>query len=67
MFNRNAGIILLIALAAGLGLLAAQQVFAPKPPANALATEAITLYPQPRELPDFNLAQSDGTRLIRAN
>ena len=29
MFNRNAGIILLIALAAGLGLLAAQQVFAP--------------------------------------
>ena len=64
MFNRNAGIILLIALAAGLGLLAAQQVFAPKPPANAPATEAITLYPQPRELPDFNLAQSDGTRLI---
>ncbi len=64
MFNRNAGIILLIALAAGLGLLAAQQLFAPKPPANAPATEAITLYPQPRELPDFNLAQSDGTRLI---
>lgn len=64
MFNRNAGIILLIALAAGLGLLAAQQAFAPKPPANAPATEAITLYPQPRALPDFNLAQSDGTRLI---
>ena len=55
---------LLIALAAGLGLLAAQQVFAPKPPANAPATEAITLYPHTRELPDFNLAQSDGTRLI---
>ena len=35
MFNRNAGIILLIALAAGWSLLAAQQVFAPKPPANA--------------------------------
>jgi len=64
MFNRNVGIILLIALAAGLGLLAAQQVFAPKPPANQPATEAITLYPHTRELPDFNLAQSDGTRLI---
>ena len=64
MFNRNVGIILLIALAAGLGLLAAQQVFAPKPPAGQPATEAITLYPQPRTLPDYNLAQSDGTRLI---
>ena len=64
MFNRNVGISLLIARAAGLGLLAAQQVFAPKPPANQPATEAITLYPHTRELPDFNLAQSDGTRLI---
>ena len=64
MFNRNVGIILLIALAAGLGLLAAQKVFAPGPPAGLPATEAITFYPAPRVLPDFNLAQSDGTRLI---
>ncbi|MBD8642689.1 SCO family protein [Stenotrophomonas sp. CFBP 13724] len=64
MFNRNVGIILLIALAAGLGLLAAQKVFAPKAPTGQPATEAITFYPQPRPLPDFNLAQSDGTRLI---
>jgi len=64
MFNRNVGIILLIALAAGLGLLAAQKVFAPKAPAGMPATEAITFYPQPRPLPDFNLAQADGTRLI---
>ena len=64
MFNRNVGIILLIALAAGLGLLAAQKVFAPGPPAGLPATEAITFYPAARVLPDFNLAQSDGTRLI---
>jgi len=64
MFNRNAGIILLIALAAGLGLLLAQKVFAPKPPAGLPVTESITFYPQPRALPEFNLAQSDGTRLV---
>jgi len=64
MFNRNVGIILLIALAAGLGLLLAQKVFAPKPVPGQPATESITFYPQPRPLPDFNLAQSDGTRLI---
>jgi protein SCO1 len=64
MFNRTTGIILIIALAAGLGLVAAQKVFAPKPPSDRPATESITFYPQPRPLPDFNLAQSDGTRLI---
>jgi protein SCO1/2 len=64
MFNRNVGIILLIALAAGLGLVVAQKVFAPKPAGNRPATESITFYPQPRPLPDFNLGQSDGTRLI---
>lgn len=64
MFNRNVGIILLIALAAGLGLLAAQRVFAPKPPPGLPVTESITFYPQARPLPDFNLAQADGTRLI---
>ncbi len=64
MFNRNVGIILLIALAAGLGLVVAQKVFAPKAPGNRPATESITFYPQPRPLPDFNLSQSDGTRLI---
>jgi len=64
MFNRNVGIILLVALAAGLGLLTAQKVFAPKPAAGQQGTESITFYPQPRPLPDFNLAQADGTRLI---
>ena len=64
MFNRTTGIILIIALAAGLGLVTAQKVFAPTPAANHPATETITFYPQPRPLPDFNLSQSDGTRLI---
>ena len=64
MFNRSAGIILVIALAAGLGLVLAQKVFAPKPPPGLPAMEAVTLLPQPRALPEFNLAQSDGTRLI---
>ncbi|MEN5040241.1 MULTISPECIES: SCO family protein [Stenotrophomonas] len=64
MFNRNVGIILLIALAAGLGLVVAQKVFAPTPGGDRPATESITFYPQPRPLPDFNLGQSDGTRLI---
>ncbi|WP_102944509.1 SCO family protein [Stenotrophomonas sp. VV52] len=64
MFNRNVGIILLIALAAGLGLVVAQKVFGPAPAGNRPATESITFYPQPRPLPDFNLGQSDGTRLI---
>ena len=64
MFNRNVGIILLIALAAGLGLVVAQKVFGPAPSGNRPATESITVYPQPRALPEFNLAQSDGTRLI---
>ena len=63
MFNRNTGIILAIALAAGLGLLLAQKVFGP---ANAEQrdTGSILFYPSPRPLPDFSLAQSDGTRLI---
>jgi len=63
MFNRNTGIILAIALAAGLGLLLAQKVFGP---ANkgADGTSSILFYGTPRTLPDFDLAQSDGTRLI---
>ncbi|NDK38678.1 SCO family protein [Pseudoxanthomonas gei] len=65
MFNRRIGFILVIALAAGLGLLAAQKFFggndaAPEWP----QTESITLFPQARSLPDFSLRQSDGTQLV---
>src|SRR3546814_8825277 len=61
MFNRTTLIILVVALAAGLGLLASQKFFAGQAPAGpAMAT--VTLFPQPRELPAFSLRQSDGTR-----
>lgn len=63
MFNRNTGIILAIALAAGLGLLLAQKVFGPANKGTD-GTSSILFYGTPRTLPDFDLAQSDGTRLI---
>ncbi len=64
MFNRTVGIILLIALAAGLGLLAAQKMFGPAASGSQWpATETVTMYPQPRAVPEFSLRQSDGTQL----
>lgn len=64
MFNKKIGIILVIAVAAGLGLLAAQKFFVPTPAAAQWpATQSITLYPQARALPPFSLRQADGTQL----
>ena len=63
MFNRPVVIVLLVALAAGLGLLASRQFFAPAP-AQQPALRAVKLFPQPRELPPFELRQSDGTQLL---
>lgn len=63
MFNRTTLIILVVALAAGLGLLASQKFFAEQAPAGP-AMETVTLFPQPRELPEFSLRQSDGTQLV---
>ncbi|MFY2765191.1 SCO family protein [Arenimonas sp. MALMAid1274] len=78
MFNRNTLLILVAALAAGLGLWAAQVAFAPRqgtapvveataaPPAAAVdraQLKAVRLYPQHRVLPAFALQQSDGTPL----
>ena len=76
MFNRNTLLVLMAALAAGLGLWAAQVVFAPTPvagPGSAPAVPApdldrsrlktVRLYPQVRVLPPFALEQSDGTPL----
>ena len=62
MFNRNTGIVLAVALAAALGLLLAQKVFGPA--GGTPSTGPVMLYPTPRTLPDFNLGQSDGTRLM---
>ncbi|HEY5972496.1 MAG TPA: SCO family protein [Pseudoxanthomonas sp.] len=64
MFNRRIGFILVIALAAGLGLLAAQKYFGtassgPRWP----DTQSVTMFPQARALPAFSLRQSDGTQL----
>ena len=65
MFNRKIGIVLLVALAAGLGLAAAQKFFGPKPGASPWPdATTITFYPQPRPLPEFSLRQSDGTQLV---
>lgn len=73
MFNRQTLLVLLAALAAGLGLWAAQVAFGPAPVATAPATaeppvdpatlRAVSLFPQPRALPAWTLEQSDGTPL----
>jgi len=64
MFNRKTGFILIVAVAAGLGLLAAQKFFGSASGAKQWpATQTITMYPQPRPVPDFSLQQSDGTQL----
>ena len=66
MFNRTTAIVLVAALGAGLGLLAAQRVFNPAPPPATAwpQTVAVRLFDPPRELPAFNLRQSDGTPLV---
>ena len=64
MFNRTTAWILVAALAAGLGLLAAWQLFGRGGETKAPQLEAVTLLPQPRELPAVNLRQSDGTPLV---
>ena len=64
MFNRKIGVILLVALAAGLGLLAAQWFFGGKSAgAQWPETQAVTMFAKPRPLPAFSLRQSDGTQL----
>jgi protein SCO1/2 len=63
MFNRTTLWILLVALAAGLGLWAAKYAFRPTAPATP-ELRAVRLFPEPRTLPAFSLQQSDGTRLV---
>jgi len=62
MFNRTVTLILVVALAAGLGLWAAQRWFAQGRGA-APALQTVRLFDQPRALPPFSLRQSDGTPL----
>ncbi|KAF1695731.1 SCO family protein [Pseudoxanthomonas koreensis] len=64
MFNRTSVYILVAALFAGLGLLAAYRFLGADNAPAAPALQTVTLLPQPRELPAFNLRQSDGTPLV---
>ncbi|NLA66740.1 MAG: SCO family protein [Gammaproteobacteria bacterium] len=64
MFNRSILIVLVIALAAGLGLVASQKWFGRGAPAAGPELATVRLFPQPRELPPFALQQSDGTQLV---
>jgi protein SCO1/2 len=75
VFNRRNLLIVMAALAAGLGLWAAQVVFAPTaqapagtveaagPAVDPASLKAVRLFPSPRAIPGFALEQSDGTPL----
>ncbi len=63
MSNRALILLVIVALAAGLGLLAAQRFFAAAPVTSLPAMRSMTLLPTPRVLPAFSLQQSDGTPL----
>ena len=63
MFNRTTLMIVAIALAVGLGLIAAQRFFGEAHPVQP-QLQTLKLFPQPRELPPFQLQQSDGTPLV---
>lgn len=63
MFNRTTAYILIVAVAMGLGLWAAER-FHGAAPAAGPSLQAVKLFPQPRTLPDFSLRQSDGTQLV---
>ena len=64
MFNRSTVTILIAALAAALGLWAAQHYFGKPDQAKWPQTQAVRLFDPPRELPAFSLRQSDGTPLV---
>ncbi|HLS84005.1 MAG TPA: SCO family protein [Arenimonas sp.] len=69
MFNRQTLLILLAALAAGLGLWAAQVALGPAPAPGVpplpdpSSLKTVRLFPTPRALPAFELQQADGTPL----
>jgi protein SCO1/2 len=63
MFNRTTAWILVVALAAGIGLWAGNRWFSADKAALP-QTQVVRLFPQPRALPAYSLQQSDGTRLV---
>src|SRR5690606_12024026 len=64
MFNRTVLIVLVAALAAGLGLVASQKWFGGNSAPAHPELQTVRLFPQARELPPFALQQSDGTQLV---
>ena len=64
MFNRTTVTILVAALAAALGLWAAQHLSGKPAETRWPPTQAVRLFDPPRELPAFSLRQSDGTPLV---
>jgi protein SCO1/2 len=63
MSKRAILLLVVAALAAGLGLFASQRHFATPAAAPGPRVSSITLLPHPRTLPAFSLQQSDGTPL----
>src|SRR5690606_11104718 len=63
MFNRTTVAVLVAALAAGLGLWAANDWFGERP-APGPQRQTMKLFEAPRELPAFSLRQVDGTPLV---
>lgn len=59
-------IILIAALAAGLGLWLGMRAFAP-PPVPAVTLQGGMLFPHPRAVPDFTLQLADGATLSRVD
>lgn len=64
MSNRTLITTLVVAAAAGLGLVVAQRYFAPPPTAPAPELAAVRLFSPARTLPAYSLRQSDGTPLV---
>lgn len=60
-------LILVAALAAGLGLWLGQRWFAPVPAAAAPALAATLLYPEPRAIAPFELVRADGGRFANTD
>jgi protein SCO1 len=64
MFNRTTVYVLIAAVAAALGLWAAQAWYVRDALSDRPALKAARLFDPPRELPAFSLRQSDGTPLV---
>lgn len=64
MFNRTTLLVVIAALAAGLGLLASKAFFRSHDADARPAMQTVKLFPQARALPAYALRQSDGTQLV---